>query len=92
MERIALRDLRNHASRVVRRAHAGERIIITVDGVPTAQIVPLDVTPVEATMDDLVTQGRVLAPRVASAPPPAQPIDLPGVPALSDVVQEQRDG
>jgi antitoxin (DNA-binding transcriptional repressor) of toxin-antitoxin stability system len=28
MERIAIRELRNQASRVVRRAHAGERLII----------------------------------------------------------------
>ena len=36
MERIAIRELRNQVSRVVRRAHAGERLIITVDGVPAA--------------------------------------------------------
>ena len=62
MERIAIRELRNHASRVVRRAHAGERIIITVDGIPTAQIVPLDATSIAATLDDLVSQGRLPGP------------------------------
>ena len=92
VERIALRELRNQASRVVRRAHAGERIIITVDGVPTAQIVPLDAASLEPTIDELVIQGRLLPPRVTQPAAPAAPLDLPGVRPLSDIVAEQRDG
>lgn len=41
MDRIALRELRNNASQVVRRARAGERLIIAVDGIPAAEIGPV---------------------------------------------------
>jgi prevent-host-death family protein len=91
MERIALRELRNHTSRVVRRASAGERIIITVDGVPTAQIVPLDDVALEPTLDELIAQGRLLAPRRPSAPAPAAPLDRPGARRLTEILAEQRD-
>jgi prevent-host-death family protein len=91
VERVALRELRNHTSRVVRRASAGERIIITVDGVPTAQIVPLDAGTIEPTLDELIAQGRLLAPRLASAPAPAAPLDRPGSRSLAEIVLEHRD-
>src|SRR4051812_41254780 len=38
--RIAIRELRNDVASVVRRAGAGERIVITVDGRPGAQLGP----------------------------------------------------
>ncbi|MFN8620424.1 MAG: type II toxin-antitoxin system prevent-host-death family antitoxin [Chloroflexota bacterium] len=91
MERIALRELRNHASRVVRRAAAGERILITVDGVPTAQIVPLDARATEPTLEELIAQGRLSPPRRPSAPAPAQPLERPGSPSLGDLVLRDRD-
>jgi prevent-host-death family protein len=91
MERIALRELRNHTSRVVRRASAGERIIITVDGVPTAQIVPLDASAIEPTLDELIAQGRLLAPRHPSTPVPAAPLDRPRARSLAEIVLEHRD-
>jgi prevent-host-death family protein len=91
MERIALRELRNQASRVVRRARAGERIVITVDGVPAAQIVPLDPGDREVTMEELVAQGRLIAPRVATPPVSPMPVDLEGVRLLSDIVAELRE-
>jgi prevent-host-death family protein len=90
MERIALRELRNNASRVVRRARAGERLIITVDGVPAAQIVPLDTTLHEATVDELVATGRLIPPRASAPAPPPAPARLEGVPPLSDIVAEHR--
>jgi prevent-host-death family protein len=43
MQRIPVRELRNQASRVVRRARAGERLIITVDGIAAAEIGPVSV-------------------------------------------------
>lgn len=91
MERIPLRELRNHASRIVRRARAGERIVITVDGVPTAQIVPLDRAPREVTFEELVTTGRLIAPRVTGPAGTPAPIESEGSRSLSDVVLEQRE-
>ncbi len=42
MATAASRDLRNHTRALLDRASAGERITITVDGRPTAQLTPLD--------------------------------------------------
>jgi prevent-host-death family protein len=91
MERIALRELRNHTSRVVRRASAGERIIITVDGVPTAQIIPLDAGTIEPTLDELMVHGRLYPPRHPSLPMPAVPLERPGARSLEEIVLEHRD-
>ncbi|MGH3327718.1 MAG: type II toxin-antitoxin system Phd/YefM family antitoxin [Streptomycetales bacterium] len=38
---ISVRELRNHVSEVLRRVEAGERLRVTVDRRPVAQIVPL---------------------------------------------------
>ncbi len=41
MATIPQRELRNHVSEVLRRAEAGERLTITVDGRPVAELGPL---------------------------------------------------
>lgn len=41
VERIPQRELRNSVSRVLRRAEKGERLEITVDGRPVAELGPL---------------------------------------------------
>ena len=51
MERIAVRELRNQASQVVRRARSGERLIITVDGVPAPESGSVSGTEREGTRD-----------------------------------------
>ncbi len=40
MATIPQRELRNNVSEVLRRAEAGERIVVTVDGRPVAELVP----------------------------------------------------
>jgi prevent-host-death family protein len=42
MVSMGIRDLRQQASDLVRRASAGEEIIIAVSGYPTARLVPLE--------------------------------------------------
>ncbi len=42
MPNIALRDLRNDTSTVLRRVEAGERFVVTVDRRPVAALVPLE--------------------------------------------------
>lgn len=78
MNRIAVRDLRNQASRVVRRARAGERVVITLDGVPVAQIGPLTPETGATTLEALIAQGRLMAPRSNKPPTAPAPIRLPG--------------
>jgi prevent-host-death family protein len=42
VDEIALRELRNDASAVLRRVEAGERFVVTVDRRPVAALVPLE--------------------------------------------------
>ncbi|HTS15053.1 MAG TPA: type II toxin-antitoxin system prevent-host-death family antitoxin [Candidatus Sulfotelmatobacter sp.] len=76
MERIAIRELRNQVSRVVRRARAGERLIITVDGVPAAEIGPVGAAGT-ATLHELIASGAVAAARLRTPAPPAKPVPAP---------------
>jgi prevent-host-death family protein len=90
VERIGIRELRNDTSKVVRRAKAGERIIVTIDGVPTAEIGPIGATREAHTIDDLIATGRMLG-RQSSAPPrPAQPISVPGGRTTTQILDELR--
>jgi prevent-host-death family protein len=41
MSEVSARDLRNHTAAVLRRVEAGERIRITVNRRPVAEVVPL---------------------------------------------------
>lgn len=90
MERIGVRELRNDVAAVLRRAAAGERIVVTVDGRPTAQIGPLEPSG-PPTLDDLVAAGLVHGPRRPRAVEPA-PIDPPVDLRLDDVLDELRGG
>jgi prevent-host-death family protein len=40
---VSVRDLRNHVSDILRRVEAGERLRVTVDRRPVAQIIPLPI-------------------------------------------------
>lgn len=91
MERIGVRDLRNDVAAVLRRAAAGERIVVTVDGIPTAQLGPLE-PPGEPTLDDLVAAGLVEAPRRPGPPAPPTPIDVPVDIRVDDVLADLRGG
>ena len=91
MERIAVRELRNQASRVVRRARAGERLIITVDGVPAAEIGPVSPTERVASLDELVATGGVVAARVRAAGRPAKPVPAPTGRSSLDVLNQLRE-
>jgi prevent-host-death family protein len=90
MDAIGVRELRNNVAAVLRRAAAGERITVTVDGVPTAQLGPLE--PATApTLDDLVATGLVDAPRrVPATDEELDPIDPPVDIRLDDVLDGLR--
>jgi len=89
-DRIALRELRNQASRVVRRARSGERLIITVDGVPVAEIGPLT-TSDPASLEALIAWGEVLPPRSRSAPRPPKPTAAPSGKTIAQVLGQLRE-
>jgi prevent-host-death family protein len=74
MDRTGIRDLRADAATIVRRAGAGERVVITVAGRPVAQLGPLDPLAGTVSIDDLVARGLLLAPRRTDRPRPGDPV------------------
>ena len=76
MEQVGIRELRNQTASAVRRAGAGERIIITVDGRPVAQLGPLEPTDGEPTLADLISRGLLVAPRRPDRPAPSLTLPL----------------
>lgn len=58
MERIGVRELRQHASRYLARVGAGEAFEVTDRGRPIAVLSPIQ----SDRWDDLVASGRVLPP------------------------------
>jgi prevent-host-death family protein len=91
MERIAVRELRNQASRVVRRARAGERLIITVDGVPAAEIGPVSPAERGTSLEELIAAGAVVAALVRTPARPAKPLPAPSGRASLDVLRQLRE-
>ena len=91
VERIGIRELRIHTSRAVRRAMSGERIVITVNGAPVAQLGPLNAGSGAASVDDLVAAGLLRRPRSASPPPAPAPVAAPTPGTTStEVLREHR--
>lgn len=87
MARIGIRELRQHASKHVAAAAAGEEIIVTDRGKPVARLVPL--SPMERQIQYLVDRY--------GATPPSSPhgswSDLPLAegPSLSDEIISDRE-
>jgi antitoxin (DNA-binding transcriptional repressor) of toxin-antitoxin stability system len=91
MRRIGIRELRNDASRVVRQASSGERMVITIDGIPAAQIGPLNDGAPDRTLDDLIVAGLVLPSRAKADPRPAHPIEAPGGRTTTEILRAHRE-
>lgn len=70
MERVGIRELRTTSAAIVRRAGAGQRIVITVDGRPVAQLGPLEPLTGEPTIDDLAARGLLVRARRDDRPAP----------------------
>lgn len=91
--RVPIRQLQQHASELIERVVAGERVEITRNGRLVAVLGPPD--PEQRVMEDLIRTGTVDPENAESArglgdwePLPARP----GQPArLSEVLQELRD-
>jgi prevent-host-death family protein len=74
VEGIGVRELRANLAAAVRQAAAGERVVITVDGRPVAQLGPLEPAGA-ATLAELASAGLVDPPRRSDRPPPPDGID-----------------
>ena len=89
VERIGIRELRNHTSGAIRRAMSGERIIITIDGVPAAQLGPLNSGDHPTSIADLIAAGLLEGPRATSPSGLPQPIRVPGA-SSTEILREHR--
>ncbi len=91
MQRIGIRDLRNDTSRVVKRARAGERIVVTIDGVPAAELGPLSSRSEKPTLEELIASGAVRPPLTRAKPGTARPIPMGLGPTTTELILQDRD-
>ncbi len=91
MEQIGTRELRTHLAAAVRQAGAGERVLITVDGRPVAQLGPVEPTG-SPTLEDLAAVGLLDPPRRADRPNPPAALDAAVDVRLDRVLDEVRGG
>lgn len=77
---------------MLRRAEAGERIVVTVAGRAVAQLGPLETPEGERspTLDELAARGLLLRARRTDPPPPALLVALPVGARLDRLVAEVR--
>ena len=69
VEQIGARELRANLAAAVRQAGAGERVVITIDGRPVAQLGPLE--PAGApSLEELAASGLLEPPRRRAARSP----------------------
>jgi prevent-host-death family protein len=68
---MGVRELRANLAAVVRRAGSGERVVVTVDGEPVAQIGPVEPTDSRLTIHDLAARGLIVPARRPDRPEPS---------------------
>ena len=91
MDQIGTRELRANLAAALRQAGAGERVVITVDGRPVAQLGPL--APVGApTLEELAASGLLDPPRRRDHPRAPDAIDTAVDVRLDRVLAEVRGG
>lgn len=73
---VGIREFRAAIATFVKRAQIGERIVVTVDGRPVAQLGAVGPDHTGATLSDLVARGAILAPRRRGDFVPADPLVL----------------
>jgi antitoxin (DNA-binding transcriptional repressor) of toxin-antitoxin stability system len=76
MAHIGMREFRSALATYVRRAQMGERVVITVDGSPVAQLSNMGSDYSGITIADLVARGVVMAPRRTGDWVPSDPLVL----------------
>jgi prevent-host-death family protein len=86
-QRIGVRELRQHASRWLRRVAAGESFEVTDRGRPVALLVPIKA---DSGLEALVRAGRARPGEghLTDLGPPLEP--LPGAPPPSEVLEHMR--
>ena len=90
MERLGVRDLRREVAAAVRRAGSGERIVITVDGRPVAQLGPIEPVDGQLTIADLAARGQGVLARRDDRPEPEFSMPMWAGTRLDQLVREVR--
>lgn len=90
MEHLGTRELRAELSAAVRRAGAGERIVVTVDGRPVAQLGPLEPTDAQLTLEDLAARGQLTLARRDDRPAPRFSMPLWAGTRIDQLIREVR--
>jgi len=90
MELQGIRGLRADLAATVRRAGAGERIVITVDGRPVAQLGPLEPIDDHVTLEDLAARGQLVLARRDDRPAPEFSMPLWAGTRLDQLIREVR--
>ena len=89
MERIGVRELRQHASLYLGRVKAGESIEVAERGKVVALLVPPD-DKKSGLLDQLIAEGKIRPPTAPWRLP--SPITLPpGSPSASEILEELRE-
>jgi prevent-host-death family protein len=85
---IGIRELRADLARHVRRAAAGERVVVAVGGTPSAALVPLSET--ASGIEPLVAGGALVPPRRTSSGRTRAPIPVWSGARLDRLLRELR--
>jgi prevent-host-death family protein len=90
VEQTGIRELRANLAAVVRQAGAGQRVVVTVDGRPVAQLGPLAPTGAPS-LAELAASGLLDPPR-RSRPTPPDALDAAVDVRLDRILDEVRGG
>lgn len=91
MNRIGIRELRADLSNQVKRAAAGEPVVVTVDGDPKVVMSPFVADADEVTLEDLIRTGRVIPGPKVNEPRPPRPQPIRGGRPTEEVLAELRE-
>lgn len=90
MALIGIRELRGSLATYLRRAQAGERIVVTSAGRPAAQLGPLTGDHAGVSLADLTAHGRLEPPRRRGDYVPDEPLVLRAGARLDRALSEVR--
>lgn len=76
MATVGIREFRSALATFMRRANMGERVVITIDGSPVAQLSSMGSDYSGITVADLVARGVLLPPRRRGDFVPPEPLTL----------------
>jgi prevent-host-death family protein len=86
-----VRTLRSQLAQALRRAEAGERIVVTVAGRPVAQLGPVEAdADRRPTVEDLVARGLLVPARRDDRPEPSLQVPLWAGARIDRILREAR--